>query len=188
MLYLALATLWLVLRLGGPRAVRSLVASLFRLLPDQISSTAAISVAQGLRHASPLLIIPGVLAAIWYGSRFFVAMESCLCVMFRRPPRPFLQQNRAAMLLLALFAVVLPILVLSSTLVPFGGFAALFPQTSPSAVELRMAGGPLLVALGILVSFTANALLLLVALTQLTPGGIPLRLAAPGEYLSAFAR
>jgi uncharacterized BrkB/YihY/UPF0761 family membrane protein len=184
-LVLALSTLWLVLRLGGPRAVRSLVASLFRLLPDQISRTAAVSVAVGLRDASPLLIIAGMLAAIWYGSRFFVAMESCLGVMFRRPPRPFLRQNRAAMLLLALFAVVLPILVLSSTLVPFGGFAALFPQTSPTAVQLRLAGGPLLVALGILVSLTANALLLLVALTRLTPGGVPLRLAVPGALLSA---
>jgi hypothetical protein len=41
-LVLALSTLWLVLRLGGPHAVRSLVAALFRLLPDQISSTAAL--------------------------------------------------------------------------------------------------------------------------------------------------
>jgi uncharacterized BrkB/YihY/UPF0761 family membrane protein len=184
-LILALSTLWLVLRLFGLRAGRTLVAPLFRLLPDQISSTAAMSAAGSLRHASPLLIIPGVLVAIWYGSRFFVTMESCLCVMFRRPPRPFLRQNRAAMLLLALFAVVLPILVLSSTLVPFGGFAALFPQTSPTAMQLRLAGGPLLVALGILLSLTANALLLLVALTRLTPGGVPLRLAAPGALLGA---
>jgi uncharacterized BrkB/YihY/UPF0761 family membrane protein len=184
-LVLALSTLWLVLQLFGLGAEHTLEASLFHLLPDQISGTAATSVTEGLRHASPLLIVSGMLVAIWYGSRFFVTMESCLCVIFRRPPRPFLRQNRAAMLLLALFAVVLPLLVLSATFAPFGGVAALFPQTSTAALQLRLAGGPLLVALGILVSLTANALLLVAALTRLTPGGVPLRLAAPGALLGA---
>jgi uncharacterized BrkB/YihY/UPF0761 family membrane protein len=180
-----LAVLGLVLRFAGVALRQTFIAQVTRLLPDVITSTAVSAFEESLQHTPAPYLLVGAGVAVWYGSRFFVSLEDAFCIIFRRPPRPLPRQNLAAFLMLALFSVILPIIVLSSTLVPFAGIAALFPTSTTTETQLRLVGGLSLTLLGFAVSFLANFLLLLVALTRLTPGGVPLRAAAPGAFVSA---
>src|SRR6185437_2621260 len=103
----------------------------------------------------------GVLVALWYGSRFFAVMESCLCMIFRRPKRGFRAQNRAALLMLLLFSVLLPVIVLAMTTLSYADIDAPAPRTLSAAA--RLANEPLFATLTIAAGFLANVLLLLIA-------------------------
>ena len=67
---------------------------LVSFLPDPISAAAVATFQRTLRYAPAWLLLLGLPITVWYGTRFFVVLESALCVVFRRRQRHFLAQNR----------------------------------------------------------------------------------------------
>src|SRR5579863_1017184 len=115
---LVLVVLALGLRTFGPTVDQDDVAFLAAFLPNRTATTAMLTFEQSLVATPLILLALGLPVALWYGSRFFVVLESCLCVIFRRPRRSFLRQNRMALVMLALFVALLPVILLSVTLTP----------------------------------------------------------------------
>lgn len=182
-LCLVLVVLALVVRLLGPNQEQAVIRYTVGLLPDRITYSAALAFEHSLRHTSAIFLVLGALIALWYGSRFFVVMESCLCVIFQRLSRPYIAQNRTALVMLLLFALFLPVILASSAVVPYLGFTAVYPAEFRSHAILSQITWLPLVGFG--ASFTADFLFLLIAFAWLTPGGVRWRDALPGALLSA---
>jgi uncharacterized BrkB/YihY/UPF0761 family membrane protein len=181
---LQLVILALALRLTTPHAEQSVIVYLLRFLPDRAEASAVNAFALSLRTAPAVVLALGLPVAIWYGSRFFVVLESVLCVIFRRPKRRFLAQNRAALLMLLLFVALLPVIVLSATATPYINFSP--ANFSVSLVDPDAFGGALLGPwLGLLAGLAANFALTLLAYTLITPGFVSLRVAWPGALVAA---
>jgi len=185
----AIVGLWLVLlaltlRLTTPHAEQSFVLYLLRFVPDRVEASAVNDFARSLRSAPAFVLALGLPVAIWYASRFFVVLESALCVIFRRPKRGFLRQNRAALLMLLLIMALLPIIVLSATAIPQIGFS---PTTlSISLTDPDVPGAPLLAPwMALLAGLLANFVIALLAYTRLTPGFVSFRAAWPGALVAA---
>ena len=69
-----------------------------------------------LSGSSGLLIFIAIVVALVVGSRLFVLMEMCFDVIYRLQPRPSLQKNLIAVVMLILFMILVPFLVLASTI------------------------------------------------------------------------
>ncbi|MEO7002397.1 MAG: YhjD/YihY/BrkB family envelope integrity protein [Ktedonobacterales bacterium] len=178
---LELLLLALALRLGGPQMEQSVTAHVIHLLPDRVSATAVADFTRSLRTAPVWLLLLGLPVALWYSSRFFVVLESVLCVIFRRTRRRFLAQNRVAFLMLLLLGALFPIIVFSATLAPH---LDLDPLPTYAHVT-RLSDNPYWAMAGLLAGMGANFLLLFIAFTRLTPGRIAARAAWPGALLGA---
>ncbi len=185
---LELVLLSLFLRIASPDAEQGVVRAIVRLLPDRVTGAAVMSFADGIEHAPFILVLLGLPVALWYGTRFFVVIESCLCVIFRRQQRTFLRQNRVALLMLLLFAAALPVMVVSATFTPVVNIG-LSHSTIPHS---RLANEPTMAALAMFVSLALNFLILLIFYSFVTPkrrlnpphlaGRAARRCAGPGVY------
>ncbi len=183
---LQLVVLALFLRLSGETLEQKTIAQLARLLPDRITGTAVSAFEQSLQHAPWWLLLLALPIALWEGSRFFVVLESALCVIFRRRQRPFLRQNRAAVAMLLLFSALVPVIVLSAAFAPHIGLAASHTYTTALASSIpALRGDVLLPYLAVAAGLAANFILTLVAYTLVTPGRASLRAAWPGALLAA---
>jgi uncharacterized BrkB/YihY/UPF0761 family membrane protein len=180
---LLLIILALVLRMGGSHLSQGVLTKIIHLTPTHAGASAVGAFESSLRHTALAILLLGILPALWYGSRFFVVMESCLCIIFQRPPRTFLAQNRAALLLLLLFTALLPAIVVCSTVGPALGFST--GSVSHGTDNIWLAGGPVLGLAGFVGGMAIDFGFLLVVFTRLTPGGVPWRAAVPGALLSA---
>ncbi|HEU5346727.1 MAG TPA: YhjD/YihY/BrkB family envelope integrity protein [Ktedonobacterales bacterium] len=181
---LQLVLLALFLRLTTPHAEQSVVLYLLRFLPDRVAVSAVSDFARSLRQAPVIVLALGLPVAVWYASRFFVVLESALCVIFRRPRRDFLRQNRAALLMLLLIMALLPVIVLSATAIPRIGISPTtltVTLTDPDAPGAMLLGPGLALLCGLL----ANFVIALLAYTRLTPGFVSLRAAWPGALVAA---
>ena len=181
---LQLVALALALRLTTSHTEQSVVAYLLRFLPDRVEASAINAFARSLRSAPVTVLVLGLPVAVWYSSRFFVVLESALCVIFRRPKRRFLAQNRAALLMLLLLVALLPVIVFSATATPHFGFSP--ANLSVSLVDPDARGGaPWGSWLALLAGLAENFLIMLLAYTRLTPGFVSLRAAWPGALVAA---
>jgi len=63
----------------------------------------------------PVVIIV-VIPSIWFGSEFFVAIELCFSRIYHIRPRVFLRQRLLALQMLGIFILLIPLLVIVSTL------------------------------------------------------------------------
>lgn len=178
---LELIVLSLVLRLVSPHGESQLEVQIVNLLHDRVLHSATSSFERSLRDAPLWLLIGGLPVALWYGTRFFVVLESVLCVIFRRRQRRFLRQNAYALAMLLLFAVLLPVILLGSVTLHFG---PTHTSLSTSAL-LWMGDGPIDAVVGVAASLAANFLLLLLAYTIITPGRVSLRACWAGALLAA---
>ncbi|HEU0028326.1 MAG TPA: YihY/virulence factor BrkB family protein [Ktedonobacterales bacterium] len=180
---LQVVALALALRFGSSRAQDSVIADIARLLPDRVEANAVTAFAHSLRSAPGWLLALGLPVAIWYGSRLFAVLESVLCVIFRRPRRRFLWQNRAALLMLLLFTLLLPIIVLSATAIPRIGVS---PELAITIADSdAVANMPWISWVALLAGLVANFLVAQVAYTLLTPKGVSWRAAWPGALVAA---
>ncbi len=68
-----------------------------------------------LQSSSGLLIFVAIVVAIIFGSRLFSLMEMCFDVIYRLQPRSFVQKNLIAIGMLILFTILIPFLILAST-------------------------------------------------------------------------
>lgn len=183
---LELIVLALALRFTPVGVQQHVSVELVSFLPDHITSAAVSAFQKSLRYAPVWLLVLGLPITVWYGTRFFVVLESALCIVFRRRQRRFGAQNRAALLMLLMLAVLLPLIVLSATLAPHFGLPA--PHVSASATQsdsARLEDTAWLAVLSFAASMAANFALLLVAYMRLTPGRVPFRAAWPGALAGA---
>lgn len=190
---LDLIILALVLRVSGATTERALVADVVRLLPDRVASSAVASFAHSLQATPAPLLVLALPLTLWYGTRFFVVLESCFCVIFRRNPRTFVRQNVVALGMLAFFAVAAPVILLSATHEPIltlgtegarTGRESVAETVALTSLGTQHAVGPVGI-LAVLAGLLANFALMLLGLTLLTPGRVRLRAAWPGALLGA---
>lgn len=103
----------------GQVAKQALTAAIQRALPSQHDVAngviAAINSKQLSLASGPLAII-ALLVAIIGGSRLFIMMENCFDLIYHQRPRPFLQQNIMAIGMLVLFAALIPLIVVASSI------------------------------------------------------------------------
>lgn len=189
---LELIVLALALRLAPVGFQQHVSVELVSFLPDRITSSAVTAFQRSLRYAPVWLLLLGLPITIWYGTRFFVVLESALCIIFRRRQRRFGPQNRVALLMLLLLAVLLPVIVLSTTLAPHFGLPSPHLSASTSSVAAaaradatRLEDTAWLAMLGFTASLAANFVLLLLAYMRVTPGHVPFRAAWPGALAGA---
>jgi len=186
---LLLIVLALALRFTGPALQARASTALVHYLPDRITATAVSSFERSLHSAPGWLLIAGIPLVLWEGSRFFVVLESALCVIFRRRQRAFSPQNRVALAMLLLFALLLPVIVFSAAVIPPLGASG---TTGTAGTHSLAAIGythdnqdPLIDTLGFCVGLAANFLLFFVAYRWVTPGGISIRATWPGALVGA---
>ena len=181
---LELVLLSLFLRLSSAHIEQSAIVYALRLLPDRVAVSAVTSFARSLKSAPGYVLALALPVAIWYGSRFFVVLESALCVIFRRPKRGFLAQNRAALWMLLLIVVLLPVIVMSATGTPRIQIAPANLSVSlvdPDALAGSMWGSWLALLAGLLANFAVAS----AAYMRLTPGHVSFRAAWPGALVAA---
>ena len=178
---LQIVVLALAMRLTSTRAQDSVITRIAALLPDHVESSAFLVFAHSIRTTPGWLLALALPVAVWYGSRLFAVLEAALGVIFRRPRRRFLWQNAAAMLMLVLFTLLLPVIVLSATAIPRLGVT---PQFSIFIADPH-AVGPWIPWLALLAGLLANFAIIQVAYTRLTPGGVSWRAAWPGALVAA---
>lgn len=178
---LELVLISLFLRITSDSTEQEAIAAIVRLLPDRVTASAVSSFADTIEHAPLVLLLLGLPVTLWYGTRFFVVIETCLCVIFRRQQRRFVDQNRVALLMLLLFAAALPTMILSATFTPvvnIGIGRDVIPHS-------RLANEPLIAAIALLTSLALNFLLLLTLYSVVTPGGVSMRHTWLGALLGA---
>jgi uncharacterized BrkB/YihY/UPF0761 family membrane protein len=178
---LELVLLSLVLRVTSDTTERQVVHDIVWLLPDRVTSAAVLSFADVIEQAPFILVLLGLPVALWYGTRFFVVIESCLCVIFRRQQRRFRQQNLVAVLMLLYFAAALPTIILSATFTPVVNLGLIHGAIPHS----RIASEPLIAAGALLGSLALNFLMLLTLYSVVTPGGVSIRHTWMGALLGA---
>lgn len=168
---------------GPPESGRTDVLTAFalRVLPDHLAGGTVSTFAASLRAVPTGLLLLALPVAIWYGSRFFVVLESCLCVVFRREQRRFWRQNGVALAMLGVLAILVPIVAVSAVWLP-----ALVPSAHHAHGLAALRGASTITgALAIAVGLGANFALVLLCYTRVTPGRIPVRAAWPGALVAA---
>jgi YihY family inner membrane protein len=112
-----------------PAAKTNLIASLSKALPPPLNSGNVLGPALNqLSKNAGFLGIIAILLAIFGGSRLFVTMEGYFDVIYHTRPRDFIHQNIMAILMLLLFVILIPIMIVASSL-PALFFSAL--QATP---------------------------------------------------------
>ena len=121
-LLLALFPLFLLL-IGGlglalqglkPDTQQQLIQELAQTLPSDVSSGLIKAVTIELEQSSGAILILGLVAAFFFGSRLFLTIEDCFTIIFRCKPRSPLRRNGMALGMTLLFIVLVPIMFLGS--------------------------------------------------------------------------
>jgi uncharacterized BrkB/YihY/UPF0761 family membrane protein len=175
----------LVLQLTNETTLQLTARQIERVLPDRITSNAILSFERSLQHAPAIVLLFALPVILWEGTRFFVVLESALCVIFRREQRRFVAQNRVALAMLLLFTVALPIIVASAAVVPQVGIATETLRANAEKIH-PLGNNPLISSLGLGAGLAANFALFLLVYMWVTPGGNSLRACWPGALVSAL--
>jgi membrane protein len=96
----------------SPDAYANLTASIGASIPGGKSVVRAVT--RQLSDSAGLLLLIGLLAALFTGSRLFISMENCFAVIFRVRSRDPLRQNLMAFGMLLLFIALAPLITLGS--------------------------------------------------------------------------
>lgn len=102
--------------LQNPAIESTVITNIDRLFPGLTGQQNAINLAiQSLKNVSTPLLIFAILLSLYLGSRLFVATAESFAIIYRLHTRPFIRQNLIAIGLLVLFVLLIPALVLAST-------------------------------------------------------------------------
>ncbi|MGH7191926.1 MAG: YihY/virulence factor BrkB family protein, partial [Candidatus Saccharimonadales bacterium] len=85
-------------------------------LPADTGRTVVAGVMNNLNRSAGLVLILGILGALWTGSRLFIAIENCSGIVFRLRKRDALHQNIMAILMTLLYVVLVPLVFGAATL------------------------------------------------------------------------
>ncbi len=112
-----LAVLGLLLGAFGHNATGFVLQALTNALPKEINTASIVQgVEQNLERSSVLLSIIAVLTAIFGGSRLFILLETCFCIIYRVRPRTMIRQNLMAIGMLLVFIILVPIMVFAGSI------------------------------------------------------------------------
>lgn len=97
-------------------AEAQLINHLMKAFPSQFPSSQVLqSALNKLSSASGFLTFIAVVTALLFGSRLFTLMEVCFDSIYRLKPRTGLKKNGMAIVMLVIFVVLIPVLVLASS-------------------------------------------------------------------------
>jgi membrane protein len=100
-----------------PREIsQTFQTALSNLLPGDTGVKLIEALRARLDDSATLLVVAGVLAAFYTGSRLFVTTEDCFDIIYRLPSRGLLRQNAMALVMLLIYLVLVPLVFLASTL------------------------------------------------------------------------
>lgn len=112
-----LAILGLLLGVLGQDATAFVRDALTHALPKEIPAAAIVRGAQqNLARSSGLLTLLAVFFALVGGSRLFILLETCFCIIYHVRPRPIIRQNLMALGMLLVFIILVPIMALASSI------------------------------------------------------------------------
>ena len=136
-----LAVLGLLLGAFGQNASGLVLQALTNALPKEIGAANIVrGVEQNLARSSVLLSIIAVLTAIFGGSRLFILLETCFCIIYRVRPRTMIRQNLMAIGMLLVFIILVPIMVFAGS-IPALAFSLLQNTPIGSNALLASAAG-----------------------------------------------
>jgi YihY family inner membrane protein len=115
-LLVLLAVGGLVLGATGQGGQSKLASALSGVLPNGTGQALMVNVTNNLHKSAGLLLVIGIIVAIYTGSRLFITIESAFGVIFRLRGRGFIRQNLMAIGMMLLYAVLIPIVLLASIL------------------------------------------------------------------------
>lgn len=105
----------LVLGKMGSGVQQSFINGVATLIPQGLGKGIVQQVLARIQNEAGILGIVTLLTAIFGGSRLFILMENCFDLIYHEKPRPFLKQNIMAFGMLLIFAVLIPIMILASS-------------------------------------------------------------------------
>jgi membrane protein len=114
LLLLLIGGLGLALQNLRPDSQQQLIQELSGALPPDVSSGLIKAVTTELEQSSGAILILGLLAAFFFGSRLFITIEDCFTIIYRGKPRSALWRNIMALGMTLLFIVLVPIMFLAS--------------------------------------------------------------------------
>jgi membrane protein len=117
-----LAILGLIVGSLSPQAYAHLVSSITHGLPSYISGTIGSTLTKQqsrLTSGSIILVIVGVVLAIFNGSRLFILMEGCFSIIFHVRQRAVIKQNLMAIGMFFVFLVLIIIMAVAASLPSF---------------------------------------------------------------------
>src|ERR1051326_3825603 len=124
--YLLLATVPIFLLLIGgvglvlsslrPGTEAQLVGALEQAFPSQISSNIILAVTEDLKQSSGVLLLVGLVAALFFGSRLVVRLDDCMTIIYRQRLRPLWRQQGAAAGLTRRFVLLAPFIFLAASI------------------------------------------------------------------------
>ena len=114
--FLLIGGVGLVLRGLRPGAEAKLVSALGQALPAQISDNIILAVTDDLKQSSGVLLVVGLITALFFGSRLVVRMDDCMTIIYRERPRPVWGQQIVALGLTLLFVVLAPFMFLAAAI------------------------------------------------------------------------
>ncbi|MDE3229645.1 MAG: YihY/virulence factor BrkB family protein [Chloroflexota bacterium] len=130
----------LALSLLAPSVYHGFVHSLAANFPAGLGEPLVNATIAALRKEAGLLLTIAIVAAIYGGSRLFVALDDVFAIIYRTVGRSFLRQNRMAILMLLLFLVMAPPLFIAASLPSQLLSVALPAGALSSAIALNIEG------------------------------------------------
>ncbi len=127
---LLMATLPVVIALGAiigfvsgklsPQDQQALVTRLSAVFPSVLGQNVLAPALIILHKDAGALGVLAIVLALYNGSRLFVAMENYFAIIYHTPARPYVRQNLTALMMFLIFMVLIPIMLLASS-VGLGG-------------------------------------------------------------------
>jgi membrane protein len=128
-LLVLLAVLGITLGLASPTLEAKLIQNIGAIFPGQAGTTLVDTAAVSLKHNAGLLLVLGVLSAIFLGSRLFIVIENCFGIIYRVRSRDLLPQNAVALGMVLLFVILVPAFLLLS-ITPSAILILIHPSTN----------------------------------------------------------
>jgi membrane protein len=103
--------------LGGlsGQTKQAFLTGLQGILPGNVASGVVTQIVSKLSDVSGPLGLVTILISLFTGSRLFILMENCFDIIYHQSPRPFLKQNLMAVGMLLIFALLIPVVIFTST-------------------------------------------------------------------------
>lgn len=98
-----------------------LVAFMGSIFPSILGQNVLEPATALLHKDAGFLSVLAIVLALYSGSRLFVTMENCFAIIYHTPTRSFWRQNLMALVMLILFILLIPIMLLASS-IGLGGF------------------------------------------------------------------
>ncbi len=190
MLPIAIALVSILGFVMGSRNRDAIIRQVSTVFPGQAAHQNAITLAiDQLSRQAGVLAILAVALAIFAGSRLFITLEACFCIIYRVRRRSMIQQNLMAFGMLILFIILVPLMVFGSTLPDFLlNLMAKNPLLETIGFLRTLAYSPIITYLTSLAGGLVAAFLLFEAIYMIVPNrSISWKASWPGALVAAFA-